>query len=176
MAYLLDKDGYQLLDSNSFILVDSEHLYLITDRTAEDVQRVKELASKGLRMSEEEMAGWLSGLKGAYNFIDLNRVEDAVEYVASRLQTVGWFVYPVTKKDWTVSSFPTSEEMQRYLDNIRLLRSTLPVGIPEVPSDTNNLTYVEANTIEQILLLLDAAVTNILKNSIYSNETYSGEV
>ena len=176
MAYLLDKDGYQLHDVAGFVLADADSFALITDRTAADVQYVLTLASKGLNMTADEWNQWLLGLKGAYNYMDFNRVEKAVEYVVEKLQTVGWFLCPSTKIDWTVSDFPTVSEMQRYLDNIRLLRSALPVGLPQVPEDMDRFTYAEANVIEQILTMLDAAVTNIMKNIFYSNELYSGEV
>lgn len=176
MAYLLDSTGAYLLDSEGYYLLDSEHyaLNLITDRTQADVQYVLTLASRA--MTEDEMTEWLSGLKGAYNATDLNRVESAVEYVTERLKIAGWNLSPATRTDWTVSDFPTISEMHRYLDNVRLLRSALPVGMPDVPEDADRLTYTEANTIERILEMLDSAVTNIMKNVFYSNEIFSGEV
>lgn len=149
---------------------------LITDRTALDVQRVKDLAAKSWSMTDAELTEWLSSLKGAYNYTDLNRVESAVEYVIERLKIAGWNLSPVTRTDWTVSDYPTISEMHRYLENIRLLRSALPTGMPDVPEDADRLTYTEANTIERILEMLDEAVTNIMQNVFYSNEIFSGEV
>ena len=174
MAYLLDKNGYPLYDVAGFRLMDADSFALITDRTAADVQKVLLYASRP--MTEAELAEWKAGMKGAYNYTDFNRVEAAVEYVTERLKIAGWRVNPVTKLNWTVSDFPTVSEMERYLKNIQLLRSTLPVGLPSVPEDMNRFTYAEANVIEQILIMLDAAVTNIMKNVFYSNEIFSGEV
>jgi hypothetical protein len=82
----------------------------------------------------------------------------------------------VQSKHWTFTDFPSASEMQRYLDNVRLLRSALPVGMPTVPADMNLFRYEEANTIESILERLDATVANIMKNIYYSSEIYSGEV
>lgn len=158
--------------STSSLTVKTSDFTLITDRTAADVEYALAQALNPDRNNTE----WLKGLKGTYNATDLNRVEKAVEYVASRLEIAGWRRKPVVKIDWSFSDFPTVSEMQRYLDNIRLLRSALPVGLPAVPADMNGFTYIEANAIEQILLLLDAAVTNIMLNIYYSNEKRSGEV
>ena len=160
----------------TFLLAETTDFVLITDRTAADVQRLKELIAKGPSMTEEEMTEWLSHMKGAYNARDLNRVEKAVLYVIERLKIAGWFLVAQTKTDWQMTDFPNLSEMQRYLNNVRLLRSALPVGMPEIPLDTDKLKFDEANTIEQILEMLDAAVTNIMLNVYYANEIYSGEV
>ena len=149
---------------------------LITDRTASDVRLVSQLIEKNHGMTDDEMILWLEGLKGAYNASDLNRVENAVLYVLDRLKTAGWYLSAETKTDWSMSDYPTESEMRRYLDNIRLLRSALPTDVPDAPADMSKLTYEEANTIERILVLLDAAVANIMQNVYYSNEIYSGEV
>lgn len=59
---------------------------LITDRTQADVERVKALAAKGFAaMTAAERAEWLTGMKGAYNASDLNRVGTALNYLAGRL-------------------------------------------------------------------------------------------
>lgn len=158
--------------SASSLTVKTSDFTLITDRTAADVEFALAQALNPDRNNTE----WLKGLKGTYNATDLNRVEKAVEYVANRLEIAGWRRKPAVKIDWSFSDFPTVSEMQRYLDNIRLLRAALPEGMPAVPADMNGFTYIEANTIEQILLMLDAAVTNIMLNIYYSNEKYSGEV
>lgn len=149
------------------ITASTTEFKLVTDRTAADVQAV-------LAGNLDSLA-WYSGMKGAYNATDLNRVEAAVLFVIERLRIAGWYLVAQTKH-WTFADFPTASEMQRYLDNVRLLRSALPVGLPMVPSDMNLFRYDEANTIESILERLDVAVTNIMQNVYYSSEIYSGEV
>lgn len=63
---------------------------LITDRTQEDVDRVRALAARGYdNLSDEEQAKWDKGLKGAYNYIDLNRAVGALEYLADRMEDAG---------------------------------------------------------------------------------------
>ena len=152
------------------IVAETTEFKLITDRTNADVQAVLAAINTGVLPEN-----WFFGLKGAYNATDLNRVESAVLFVIERLKIAGWYL-AVQSKYWTMTDFPTASEMHRYLENVRLLRSTLPVWIPAVPADMDRLTFAEANTIEQILEMLDAAVTNIMANVYYSNELYSGEV
>ena len=70
---------------------------LIYDRTLEDVAEVRRLLAKldpetGDGLTAAEQAKWDAGLKGAYNFADLNRVESAVKLLAAALTSAG---YPV---------------------------------------------------------------------------------
>lgn len=154
-----------------YILAETTPFKLITDRTADDVQAVLTAISTGVLPND-----WLAGMKGAYNATDFNRVEAAVLFVLKRLEVAGWYLSVQTKTDWTFVDFPNQAEMQRYLDNIRLLRAALPANIPAVPDTMRFFNYDKANKIEQILEMLDAAVTNIMLNVYYTNEIYSGEV
>ena len=70
---------------------------LVYDRTSEDVAEVRRLLAKldpetGDGLTAAEQAKWDAGLKGAYNFTDLNRVEAAVKTLAASLTSAG---YPV---------------------------------------------------------------------------------
>ena len=154
-------------------------LNLITDRTQADVDYVIRLSQKGWSgMTAEEKAEWESDLKGAYNASDLNRVGNAVNYVAGRLEDAGYTVSVNPKIDWLESDIPTESSMERYLEDVETIRSTLTVlpGTPEVPADMVGLTYEEANDIERILLAVDALITNMINAYFYSNEIVCGEV
>ena len=64
---------------------------LIYDRTQEDVDRVKELKEKILTaglssLTSDERSEYMAGMKGAYNASDLNRVGQAVRYIASNIR------------------------------------------------------------------------------------------
>lgn len=154
-------------------------LNLITDRTQSDVSYVARLAAKGWSgMTEDEKSQWLLGLKGAYNTTDLNRVGNAVTYVAGRLEEAGYAPDIDPKIDWTVSDIPTESQMETYLDNVRALRNAfaVPDTVPQVPADMEGLTYQEANDIERIILAIDALITNMMDAWFYSNEVFCGEV
>jgi len=155
-------------------------LNLITDRTQSDVSRYLYLQSKDFSdMTAEERAEWLSDLKGAYNCTDLNRVDSAVDYVAERLREVGCYTDGVkTYKLWNRERIPKKKDLEQYLENIRIIRSSISVlpTTPPVPEDMQMFTYKEANDIEKILLEVDWLITNIAQSWFFSAELYSGEV
>ena len=175
---------------------------LITYRTSADVQRLKTLLKKGLQnMTADEKDEFINGLSplldingellydsnneplyiaggqvlGAYNYVDLNRVEEAVDYVADELVQavtdlhdyatslgVAWDSYfdmpydpddytgLTIKTDWTVGDIPSATQMARYHNNLFLIQSALTV-YTSIPLSMNNLTYSGANDIEQML-------------------------
>lgn len=86
--------------------------------------------------------------KGAYNYSDLNRVERAVAEISDMLN-----LGLVTKTDWSMRDIPTASEMERYLNNIAVLRQQVAddVSVPGLPTSMNNLTYTDANNIELVL-------------------------
>ena len=153
---------------------------MITNRTQEDVDRVKELNNAGFSgWTTAEVAEYLADLKGAYNASDLNRVESAVNYVLSRMKANGYDYPDLTiKNTWQISEFMQKSETERYLANIRDLRGrfTVPEWTPEVPADMDGFTYQEANDIERILEIIDEYITKIEESVFYSAELYGGEV
>lgn len=86
--------------------------------------------------------------KGAYNYSDLNRVERAVSEISDILG-----LELITKTDWGMWDIPTASEMERYLNNIAVLRQQVAddVSVPGLPTSMNNLTYTDANNIELVL-------------------------
>lgn len=180
---------------------------LITDRTQADVDYVRELNKKGLpNMTPEELTDFLSSLKGAYNYTDMNRVETAVGYLANLLvQTptelrqyasdmgVEWdddFDVPydpadysgiTTKTDWG-EEIPTHLQMVRYLGNIKLIRDAIDSGsITSIPDTMDRLTFDSANDIEQLLIDVGAALTALYdeKQGLIRSALaiyYSGEI
>lgn len=95
--------------------------------------------------------------KGAYNYSDLNRVGRAVAEISDRAQ-----LGLEAKTNWTMWDIPTETDMNRYLDNIAVIRMHLTdgVNVPAVPTTMNNFTYEQANNIE---LILSAAYESLTK-------------
>ncbi len=155
-------------------------LELITDRTESDVERAQDLISKGIsNWTDEEVAEFLSGLKGAYNASDLNRVESAVSYVFERFAANGYdYPAPQIKNTWQISEFMDSEETKRYLSNIRQLRAriTVPIGTPKVAEDMEQFTFGKANDLERILEILDECISKLEQSFVYSDEIFGGEL
>lgn len=182
---------------------------LVTDRTQADVDRLKALMRIGWQnMTAEERAEYTGGTtplrdandqllydsqneqlyvlggqpRGAYNYTDLNRVEEAVDYIAVELVQadtdirayatslgVAWdstFEVPydpsdysslTVKTDWTDEDIPDVTDMMRYLGNLTLIQAALPVAAL-VPDSMNKLDYNGANDIEKMLAEMHAAI------------------
>lgn len=154
-------------------------LNLITDRTQADVDAVRALAAKGwAAMTDAEKAAWTAGLKGAYNAEDLNRVGAAAAYVAGRLADAGYHAPVTPKQNWQMQDIPAPAQMQQYLADIGAIRGALAVmpSTPDAPTSMSGLTYADANSIEQILLDVDALITKLISAYYYSGELIAGEV
>ena len=155
-------------------------LYLITDRTLADVDRIAQLAARvsAGTATDAEKTEWASDLKGAYNASDLNRVGAAVAYVAGRLNGYGYAVTVNPKQDWTGSDIPTAEQLAAYLRDVAALRGAIAVmdSTPPTPDSASELTWREANDIERILLDVDELLTRMAAAWFYSGDLYAGEV
>lgn len=152
---------------------------LITNRTSTDVERYVTLRNKGFaNLSDEERAEWLAPMKGAYNYTDLNRVEDAVYYLATRLREYGYSANIGEVKTWTMNSVPTLADMNRYLENVRAIRNafTTLTTTPYVTDSMKGFTFKEANDIEQILFDVNRLLENMISVWFFSSDIYSGEV
>lgn len=169
---------------------------LIYDRTQADVDRVYELKGKILveglsSLTDAEKTEYMAGMKGAYNYTDLNRVGQAVSYIAQKMKTLPQRVAAYSaarggdnvtvvlpydpesitvspKTDWAVTDIPMQAAMETYLANLTELRGqlTLPADAPTVPTSMRNLTFSTANDIEYLLYLISAALTE-LEQSLY---------
>lgn len=140
---------------------------LVFDRAQADVERVKTLTQKMIdgTANAAERNEWLSGsMKGSYNVSDLNRVGAAVEYLTEALYSMGYNVPTVPKDDWTETDIPVQSQMDIYINNIQLLRDILPYAAPDAPDAPENLTYEQANNIEEILYILESVLLAMQEN------------
>lgn len=108
---------------------------LIYDRTPEDVAEVRRLLAKldpetGDGLTAAEQAKWDAGLKGAYNFTDLNRVESAVKLLAAALTSAGYpvEVTPVLKGG---SRLPSGYTQLEYIESTGTQYIDTGVSAPE---------------------------------------------
>ena len=136
---------------------------LIYDRTQADVEYA-------LSHQDSELF-----LKGAYNYIDLNRVEQWCGYIANQLNTYNYFVSITTKTNWTMSDFPTKAEMERLRRNVQALKDAY-MSFTSVPDSLEKMTYQKANAIEKVLSELNTLIDNMIASFYYSGEIFAGEV
>ena len=116
---------------------------------------------------------------GYYNVSDLNRVEQAFEYLQTKMNGEYGFNLALTiKTDWTKSDNITESNIEAYRQNVATIRSAITVtnDTPDTPSTMRFLTAKEANDIEKILQAVEVLLDNISAAWFYSGEIYSGEV
>ena len=116
----------------------------------------------------------------SYGYEDMNRVADAMEHVAARLQACGCAI-EVSPEHFTREDMPTETALAHYLEQLRIVRSELAVfittpPIPGVSSERPYMTIQEANDIEKILVDVDQLITNMIAAYYYSGELYGGEL
>lgn len=190
---------------------------LVYDRTQADVDRVKELTKKmqqGVQsavipanvlvadinqttlakqvLTESDVAEWKAGMKGAWNYKDINRVGEAVEYLAQRYaaipdeieeyrvnKSVGEssdFSVPYTpgdisvtaKKNWTVADIMSKAAAKTFLEDLIMVRKqlTLPSDTPLVPTNLDGMDYNTANDIEKMLSVINTTLEDVKADRI----------
>lgn len=160
---------------------------MITNRTASDVERWKNLRDKGwTNMSASERQEWLgetsptpAASKGMYTHNDLNRVESAVKSIVKMLEESGISVPRMTiKTDWTYKDRLMDSDIERYFSNISTLRGLFEMysNTPKAPTVNDKLNFTLANNIEQILVDVEEIAIRIIGFRYYSGEIFLGEV
>lgn len=77
----------------------------VTDRTYADVLKVKEYNERGWNeLSEEERQEWLAGMKGAFNCTDMNRINEALNFIEKRCAIKDTVAIPYSIDNNTISS------------------------------------------------------------------------
>ena len=177
-------------------------LNLITDRTQADVDRglyLSGLWTGGtFTGTDDELAEWNSDLKGFYNASDLNRVIEAMEYLAGALNAAGYALAIHSAPNWSDTSIPCQDDAQTYLEDLRTIHDALEChseianpciagisvvnspdgvgngGIQAVPSTLKELMWSTANTIERILLRVNQAYETMLVSAVLCGTATSG--
>lgn len=155
--------------------------HLITDRVAADVDAIRILADsiKAGTATAEQVREYLDVThKGAYTYRDLNRVEEAVMYVAERLQEAGYLQDIPTTVTWAVGDKPNADDFKRYLGNVAMIRNALPVweSTPAAPTSINGFDVAKANALEKILVDVELILEYIPLAWFYLDDVYSAEV
>ncbi len=157
---------------------------LITNRTQADVDALNTLRTKILtvgwaNLTAAEKNTWNSGMRGAWNYTDLNRIGQAIDYVITYAQTVGWDNIPsvTTKTNWSVSDIPTSAQLSTYLIGpLTAIRNMIPVpdGTPSVPSHFGYMSVGKANNVEKILLVVYQQLVLFHNSQFRAGDGYYG--
>lgn len=152
-------------------------LNLITDRTSSDVSYAKSFQGKTWsNLTTEQKAEYLIGLKGAYSYIDFNRVENAVKYLSELLTTFGYTNTVNVKTNWKPSDIQKVSEIQRYIDNIAELKNKYYSNIEgEMPTISTWLTVDGANYIEKLLVNIERILMDMQQVFVHSGVANVGQ-
>jgi hypothetical protein len=92
-------------------------------------------------------------LKGCFNLLDLNRIEENISFLAEKMES---FAYSpnIHGKRWNRDDMPNQNDMSRIVENIRSLIDSFysPNNPPSLP--TTMLSYSDINAIEENLYLI----------------------
>lgn len=146
----------------------------VYDRTQKDVLRVVELNEKYLNrtITEEEKEEWISGIKGALNVLDLNRIEWNTrligEFELLRLS--------VRTRSWKQGDLPRASDFVRILDNVQRVRSAWAVmsDTPQTPEQPLTA-YQKWNDIERIMHDIVFTYGRSIGDLSYCGEIYAGK-
>ena len=171
-----DLERYTFSELQNMKWSDMELLFAIFDRELLDVQRVKYLKNKinltgWVSLTSNEKTEWLNELKGAFNYKDMNRIENNLQ-IYSDIFNLGF----TQKFDWNIGDFPTVVDFERIHTNVGLIKSS-PYGKvnsssnPQLPINS----YSKINTVEKIIY---DSFKNQYENELakpYCGEFYCGE-
>lgn len=90
-------------------------------------------------------------LKGAYNYTDLNRVEQWCEYIQNLLNDYGKNIDLKIKTNWNLRDYPTRTQIDRIRGNIDYLKDMFKELQTETIEYVNTLDFEKANILEKII-------------------------
>ena len=153
-------------------------LRLVTDRSREDAERVRELCERGYSRWTEEERAWWAGTRcrrGSYDAQDLSRVNTAIAWLDAWLREYGYL--PQTQPDrrtWAEEDVFDLPAETRLVRNTAALRAVLPLEeAPEAPETVRDL--LPANRVEEILVAVDAVRPMIDRSYWTCGEISCGE-
>lgn len=137
---------------------------LIYDRTSQDVTFAQE---------NQSSENWL---KGAYNYVDLNRVEQCCQYLSQKLNEHGYNVNIETKINWTINDFQTYDDMLRIRNNIEAISNAF-ASITQIHGvqELNSWDYEDANNWEKILWEINRMLVSTENYQVYSGVANLGQ-
>lgn len=131
----------------------------IFNRTLADVTALKELIGQINAIGWDNLTltsktEWLATSKGAFNFSDLNRIEDNIIYMRDQINALGGtpIVIDTSNPVWGVDDIPFLSNINRIRDNVGVLIDAFYI-LPTTPTiEYNNpLNWDDANDIEKNL-------------------------
>lgn len=149
---------------------------MVTGRTAADVaESIRIRAEKIQRGISPTVAEIATLQKGMLTVETMNRIETATLELAELFNAMGYYNTPVTTKKWVYADTFRQSDLQRWIDNLNILRRAFFVksGTPETPEPIPN--WKELNDIEQILQDMDVMINDVKSNYRICGDYECGE-
>lgn len=122
----------------------------ITDRSILDIQKLQEYDEIGYKnLTTEQKNEWLSGMKGALNSSDLNRIESNQQYILNLLSNQYILTF---KTNWLMTDFVEDSDENRILMNLKTLMQPFDFNEQTVVPDEPLNYFEKINQIESIIL------------------------
>jgi hypothetical protein len=132
----------------------------IFDRIQADV----DFALQQIQRWRDEGSSDITDLKGCFNVSDMNRIENDIQFLSDNLSDLYYFS-TVNTKTWDKASLPTVVDINRMIENTRILVLSICEDAPELP--TTLVTFTDVNCIEGILnklkMILDDMTASFLE-------------
>lgn len=132
----------------------------IFDRIQADV----DFALQQIQRWRDEGSSDITDLKGCFNVSDMNRIENDIQFLSNNLSDLYYFS-TVNTKTWDKASLPTVADINRMIENTRILVLSICEDAPELP--TTLVTFTDVNCIEGILnklkMILDDMTASFLE-------------
>ena len=143
----------------------------ITDRSILDIQKLQEYDEIGYKnLTTEQKNEWLSGMKGALNSSDLNRIESNQQFILNILSNQYILTF---KTNWLMTDFVEDSDENRILMNLKTLMQPFNFEEePQVPEKPLNY-FEKINQIENIILQMYNKYYSKIKH--YEFQTDNGE-
>lgn len=143
----------------------------ITDRSILDIQKLQEYDEIGYKnLTTEQKNEWLSGMKGALNSSDLNRIESNQQYIFTLLSNQYILTF---KTNWLMTDFVEDSDENRILMNLKTLMQPFDFNEQTVVPDEPLNYFEKINQIENIILQMYDKYYSKIK--YYEFQTDNGE-
>lgn len=143
----------------------------ITDRSILDIQKLQEYDEIGYKnLTTEQKNEWLSGMKGALNSSDLNRIESNQQYILNLLSNQYILTF---KTNWLMTDFVEDSDENRILMNLKTLMQPFDFDEQTVVPDKPLNYFEKINQIENIILQIYNKYYSKIK--YYEFQTDNGE-
>lgn len=111
--------------------------------------------------------------KAYISYVDLNRIEESVKYLADILNRYGYNNATITKTNWTIEEIRKQEDCDRIKRNYEILKNAISYNFatPEFKWESIR----ESNEIEKILKDIDWIIKGMEKTFVYVGVSGCGQ-